>query len=163
MKEKMLNSKIEIDDKDRKIIAQLQLNARQTITEIAKKTKLPRDVVKYRIKILEQSGVIRNYHALINTSLLGFNLYAYVGFSLLNIEPEEEKEFVSYLTSQKNITYVSKTASKYDFIIGICARDYIEFNEILTNIRKRFGKIIKEFDSAPIIKDYKYDWVSDLI
>ena len=163
MKEKEPIKIVKIDDKDRKIIAQLQLDARQSISDIAKKTKLPRDVIKYRIKKLEESKVIRNYHALINTALLGFPLYSYVGFSLLNIEQEEEKEFISYLTIQKNITYVAKAAGRYDFIIGICAKDYLEFDNIVREIRKNFGKMIKEFDSVPIIQDYKYDIVSELI
>ena len=42
------------DSKDKKIIEQLQKNCRQTIAEIAKATKLRRDVVVYRIKKLEK-------------------------------------------------------------------------------------------------------------
>jgi len=51
--------RVKLDSKDKKIIEQLQKNCRQTIAEIAKVTKLPRDVVVYRIKKLEQSKIIR--------------------------------------------------------------------------------------------------------
>lgn len=152
-----------LDEKDRKIIKQLQINARQTIKEIARKTHLQREVVKYRLKKLEESKVIRNYHALIDYKKLGFNLYVYVGFVLVNTTPLEEEKFVEYLNLQKNITYVAKNSGKWDYSIGICSKDYQEFDLILREIRNGFGKIIKEFDVAPVIKDYKYDWLADLI
>ena len=58
--------KVKLDAKDKKILEQLQKNSRQTIAEIAKNTKLPRDVVVYRIKKLEQNKVIRAHHTLLN-------------------------------------------------------------------------------------------------
>ena len=46
--------KVKLDGKDKKIIEQLQKDAKQSISDIARKTKLPRDLVKYRIKKLEE-------------------------------------------------------------------------------------------------------------
>ena len=88
---------IKLDGKDKKILRELQENCRQTIAEIAKKTKLPRDVVVYRIKKLEQSKVIRQHHSSLDPQKLGYPLYVYVLFSLYNIKPELEKRFVNYL------------------------------------------------------------------
>ena len=45
-----------LDLKDRKILYQLDLNARQSNAEIAKKTRLSKDAVGYRIKKLEEQG-----------------------------------------------------------------------------------------------------------
>jgi len=154
---------MKIDDKDRKIIKQLQINARQSISQIAKKTGLPRDVVKYRIKKLEQTKLIYRYIAEINPKLLGYSLNAYVGFSLLNLEPEEENAFIGFLKANKNISYVAKTSGKWDILIGVYAKDYIELDNILRSIRLKYSKIIKDFDMAPIIDYYKYSWTSDLI
>ena len=47
--------RVKLDSKDKKILEQLQKNARLSIAEIAKNTKLPRDVVVYRIKKLEKN------------------------------------------------------------------------------------------------------------
>lgn len=160
---KETNTSYKLDEKDRKIIFQLQTNCRQTIQEISKKTRLPREVVKYRIKKLEENQVVRKYHALIDYKKLGFNLYVYVGFSLVNTSPSDEEKFILCLQSQKNISYVAKNSGKWDFSIGVCAKDYNEFDVVLREIRNKFGSIIKEFDVAPVIQDYKYDMLSDLI
>ena len=51
----------DLDLKDRKILYELDFNARQTDSEIAKKVKLSREVVNYRISRLQKNGIIRNF------------------------------------------------------------------------------------------------------
>lgn len=155
--------KVKLDSKDKKILERLQKNCRQTIVEIAKKTKLPRDVVVYRIKKLEQSKVIRAHHTFLNPQKLGYPLYVYVLFSCYNIKPEEETKFINYLKSHKQIIYVAKNSGKYDFTIGVCAKDYMDFDDIIRNIRQKFIDVIKDIESLPTIQEYKYDYMVDLI
>ena len=155
--------KVKVDVKDKKILEQLQKNARQTIAEIAKNTKLPRDVVVYRIKKLENSKVIRTHHTLLNPIKLGYPLYVYVYFSCYNIKPEEEIKLINYLKNHKQIIYVAKCSGKYDFAIGVCAKNYREYDEIIREIRQHFTDLIKDIDQTPIIQEYKYDWMVDLI
>ncbi|MBS3101846.1 Lrp/AsnC family transcriptional regulator [Candidatus Woesearchaeota archaeon] len=155
--------RIKLDGKDKKIIEQLQKNAKQSISQVARKTNLPRDVVKYRIKRLEENKIVRFYHAFLNPSKLGFPLYVYAMFSLYNIEPEEESKFVSFLRQHPNLIYVAKTSGKWDFCIGVCARDYKQFDEVLREIRKKFTGVLKDYEAMPIIQEYKYDWMADLI
>ena len=165
MKEVELNygERIKLDEKDKKIIEQLQLDCRQTIQEISKKTKLPRDVVVYRIKRMEDNKLIRQYHASLNPALLGYPLYVYVGFSLLNINPEEETKFINFLKSKKQIIYVAKNSGKWDFSIGVAAKDYNDFDKVLKEVRAEFTKVIKDYEILPVIQEYKYDYMTDLI
>lgn len=152
-----------IDGKDKKIIEELQKNARQSISDIARKTRLPRDVVKYRIKKLEEEKVVRFYHAFLNPSKLGYPLYAYVTFSLFNLEPEDEDTFISFLKQHPKIIYVAKFSGRWDFAIGVCARDYKELDDVTRDIRKKFTRFIKDFEVSPVIQEYKYDYIVDLI
>lgn len=154
---------IKLDSKDKKIIKELQENCRQSIAEISKKTQLPRDVVIYRIKKLEENKVIRQHHTSLNHDKLGYPLYVYVLFSLYNIKPEEENKFINYLKNHKQIIYVAKNSGKYDFTIGVCAKDYKEYDNILREIRHKFTDAIKDIESLPTIEEYKYDWMVDLI
>jgi len=48
----------DLDLKDRKILYELDLNCRQSNTQIGKKVGLSRKVVEYRIKKMEEEGVI---------------------------------------------------------------------------------------------------------
>ena len=155
--------KVKLDSKDKKIIEELQKNCRQTIAEIAKVTKLPRDIVVYRIKKLEQTKVIRAHHTMLNPTKLGYPLYSYVFFSSYNLKPEEETKFINYLKSRKQIIYVAKNSGEFDFTIGICAKDYMDFDNIIRDIRQRFIDVIKEIKITPVIQEYKFDYMVDLI
>lgn len=155
--------RVKLDPKDKKIIEQLQNNCRQTIAEIAKSTKLPRDVVVYRIKRLEQNKVIRAHHTLLNPAKLGYPLYSYVFFSCYNLSPEDEKKFINYLKSHNQIIYVAKNSGEFDFTIGVCAKNYIDFDEVIREVRQKFINTIKDIKITPVIQEYKYDYMVDLI
>lgn len=166
MKETFLlefGEKIKLDKKDKKIIELLQRNARISISEIARKTGIPRDSIKYRIRRLERQKVIRFYHAFLNPSKLGYPMYSYVAFTMHNMTEEKEKKFISFLNAHKNVIYVSKTSGNWDFAIGICSKNFKEFDDILRNIRLKFSNIIKEHQVSSVIQEYKYDWMVDLI
>jgi len=152
-----------IDEKDKKILLELQKNARQSISSIARKTQLPRDVVKYRIKKLEENKIILSYHAFLDHAKLGYPMYTFVLISLSNYTLDDEKKFLSYLKQNKNVVYVGTMTGNWDIGINICARDFNQFNEIMKDIRIRFSSIIKEFTIGTIIKEIKPDSTADLI
>jgi len=64
-----------LDDVDRRILHQLQLNARQTDTEIAEKVDVTSTTVRNRLDKLEDEGVIRGYHPEINYERAGYPLH----------------------------------------------------------------------------------------
>ena len=66
---------IQIDDVDRSILHQLQLNARQTDTEIAEKVDVTSTTVRNRLDKLEDGGVIRGYRPEINYEEAGYPLH----------------------------------------------------------------------------------------
>ena len=64
-----------IDDVDRSILHELQLDARQTDTEIAQKVEVTSTTVRNRLDRLEGEGVIRGYHPEIDYELAGYPLH----------------------------------------------------------------------------------------
>jgi DNA-binding Lrp family transcriptional regulator len=57
-----------MDKFDEAIIAQLRVNARESISNIAQSVSLSRSAVSERIKKLEQNGIIRGYQVLLSES-----------------------------------------------------------------------------------------------
>ncbi|WP_123537760.1 Lrp/AsnC family transcriptional regulator [Halosimplex salinum] len=64
-----------LDDVDRSILHQLQLDSRQTDTEIAEKVDVTSTTVRNRLDKLERKGVIRGYHPEINYEQAGYPLH----------------------------------------------------------------------------------------
>lgn len=152
-----------LDNKDKKILEVVNTNGRASVTEIAKRAKMPRDSVHYRLQKLIKSKVIEFFHAVIDPSKLGYPIFSYVNFVLYNLNSETEEKFFKYLESHKNVVYVAKTIGKWDCITAISAQDLKQFDEILRQIRSKFPNIIRDFETASIIKQFKYDYMVDLI
>lgn len=154
---------IRLDSKDKKILELLSKNARMPISEISRKSKIQRDSIVYRIKRLERLNVIRFYTTILNPSALGFPIYSYVHLKLHNLDESLEKEFVSFLVSNPQVTYVVKISGEWDYDITIAAKDLGNFEEVLKEIRYKFSKIIKDYSTNLILQEYKFDYLVDLL
>lgn len=73
---------IPLDKTDRKILAILQADGRLSNQEVADRVSLSPSPCLRRIKNLEQSGVIRQYVALLDPDKIGLGLLAYVNVRL---------------------------------------------------------------------------------
>lgn len=75
-----------LDDVDRRILHQLQLDARQTDTEIAEEVNVTSTTVRNRLDKLEEMGVIRGYHPEINYEEAGYPLHV---MFVCTVDPNE--------------------------------------------------------------------------
>jgi len=154
---------IKLDSKDKKILELLSQDARMSISEISKKSKIQRDSVAYRINKLEKLNVIKLYTTILNPSALGFPIYSYVHIKLHNLDESLEKQFVAFLVANPQVTYVVKISGEWDYDITIAARDLGNFDDVLKEIRYKFSKIIQNYSSDLILQEYKFDYLIDLL
>ncbi len=130
-----------MDLKDRKILYQLDLNARQSNTKIAKKVGLSKDVVNYRIKKMEESGLIRGYYSIIDFYKLGyFSVRVYL--KLASASSSKEKEIFDYLMKDKTTLYVNKTDGPFDIGIGTYVKNIYEFETFYNQFKEHFKEFI---------------------
>ena len=117
---------VKIDLKDRKILYELDLDCRQSNSQIGKKVGLGRDVVGYRIKKLEDEGVIKNYYALIDTFKLGYQVFRlYLNFQYVTSDVKEE--IIKYFVDHKNSWVVLSEKSEIDLAAIIWVKNIFEF------------------------------------
>ena len=85
-----------LDVKDKKILAQLDIDARQSNSEIGKKVRLSKEVVKYRIDNMIESGLIVRFNTVINYFKLGIVKYKlYLQLRNINAEKLEDARLQS--------------------------------------------------------------------
>lgn len=127
-----------IDLKDRKIIYELDLNARQSLTQVGKKVGLKKDVVSYRIKKMQDEGVIKNFWTAIDTFKLGYTVFRiYISFQYINQKIKDEiiKQFVEY----KNTWVVKSTRrSEVDLAVIIWVKNIYEFYQFWENVLDKY-------------------------
>ncbi|UCB58733.1 MAG: winged helix-turn-helix transcriptional regulator, partial [Thermoplasmatales archaeon] len=87
-----------LDLKDRKILYELDLNSRQSDSEIGRKVGLNKGMVNYRINRLIEKGIIRNFYTMIDASRLGYlSCRFFMKFQYDDLE--KEKEIIDYFVS----------------------------------------------------------------
>jgi Lrp/AsnC family transcriptional regulator for asnA, asnC and gidA len=115
-----------LDLKDRKILYELDLNCRQSNAQIGKKVGLKRDVIAYRIKKLENEGIIKNYYSEIDTFRLGYNVFRiYINFQYVNTDIK--KDIIQYFINYQNSWAVISIKSEIDLAVVIWVKDIFEF------------------------------------
>ncbi|RMF55719.1 Lrp/AsnC family transcriptional regulator [Candidatus Woesearchaeota archaeon] len=60
-----------LDEIDKKILYELQINSKRTTSQLAKVINAPRTTIHNRIKKLERTGVIRKYKAIVEPKKVG--------------------------------------------------------------------------------------------
>ncbi len=147
----------ELDEADKKILKELSTDARINIVDLAEKTELTRDVINYRIKKLRKEGIIFQYRCYLNLENIGMRHYKII-FRTKNLDGRTEKEIKSYVREHKKATQFLKLIGSWDMEIEIETEDEDELYKILKEIRKRFSKIIRDYDIIRIIKTNKYEY-----
>lgn len=146
-----------LNETDKKILKELSVNARINVLNLADKTNLTRDVINYRLKKLVKEKVIVNYRCYLNLENIGINQYKII-FRTKNLEEENEKKIKEFVASHKKATQFLKLIGSWDLEIEFETLDENELYEILTEIRKKFSNIIRDFDILRIVKTLKYDY-----
>lgn len=109
---------LKLDDLDREIIKLLKEDARLTISEISSKLGKPESTIHFRIKKLQERGVIEKY-----TIILGDEVKPkYMAFLVLRVEKPVIEDFL-----ERYLEYITKTLSMLPNVLAVAKskEDYI--------------------------------------
>ena len=136
---------LKLDKKDKKILCLLDLNAKMNYSELAKKVKTTKQVIRYRINRLEQAKIIKGYYAVIDHSKLGLTNYR-LNFKLRNTTPKINKEILDYLA--KKFTSIALFSGKWDLAVGINVKTISEFYTFWDDLLKKYSPYIRDYSSC---------------
>ncbi|MBN1280276.1 MAG: Lrp/AsnC family transcriptional regulator [Candidatus Thermoplasmatota archaeon] len=144
-----------IDLKDRKILYELDLDARQSLTQIGKKVGLKKDVVSYRIKRMQDEGIIKNFFTDIDTFRLGYHVFRiYINFQYVTSQMKEE--IINYFVEYKNSWVVASAKSEFDMVVVIWVRDIFEFYQFWEKTLDKYEDYFAKYAISIYIKAHVY-------
>jgi DNA-binding Lrp family transcriptional regulator len=124
---------INFDAIDLKLLSELQENGRITNVELASKVGLTAPPCLRRMRTLEQSGVIKGYHAEIDPATLGYSIMVFAMVSLKSQAEADLRAFEEHVRSLPNVRECHMLNGEIDFILKIVAHDLQSFQEFLTS------------------------------
>lgn len=133
---------MELDLINKKILGELELNSRAPISKISKKVKCSRDKVEYRIKKMEEIGIIKGYNAYVDVSKFGYKMYrVYLNFFALSKIKFES--LINILKKEEAIFWVGEVDGFTDLVFGGWFKSGKEFQDFYIKILTNFRKYLK--------------------
>lgn len=121
-----------LDEIDRRLLAELQNEGRVTNVELAQRVGLTAPPCLRRVRALEEDGVIHGYHAELDASKLGFAITVFAMVSLKSQAADALREFEEHMDTLPEVREVHMLNGEIDFILKIVSRDLQSFQEFLT-------------------------------
>ena len=135
--------KIRLDTYDKNILFELDKNSRTTATKIGKKIKKSKQFIDYRIKKLEEEGVLSKYITVIDYSKLGYKSIR-IYFKFHNITREKQDELESNLIEDKEVWWLVALEGQWDLGFAIIVRDVLDFYDYWDKIMLKYRKYINK-------------------
>ena len=117
-----------LDETDKKILFELDKNARQTLSQIGKRLRLSKQVVDYRIKNLEKNGLIKGYFSVLDIGKLGF-LDFRIFLKFYNTTPEKEREIIEYLKNNPRVGWLVSVDGYWSTNMLVWAKSMIDLQD----------------------------------
>jgi Lrp/AsnC family leucine-responsive transcriptional regulator len=124
----------QLDDTDRRILDELRRNARATLGDIGTRVGLSPPAVKRRIDAMEAARVIRGYTVVVDPSVLGHTVEAYVELRFVGNAPVGVIESISADVPEIQALYT--VAGDPDALAYIRARDLDDLKHVVDAIRR---------------------------
>ena len=132
-----------LDTKNKKILSELELNARIPYSILARKVGISKQVAKYRVEKLEKDEIIQGYNAIIDVNKVAKTIYL-VYFKLIKMSSDEEKKWIKDLNQNVRVALTAKNAGEWDLTVVIICKNNQELDSIIKNITRGKSKNIKE-------------------
>jgi DNA-binding Lrp family transcriptional regulator len=136
-------------EKELIIISALRENARYSLTDMSKKTRIPVSTIYDKLKTY-RGELIKKYTSIIDFNKLGFNARANV---LLKVPNDKVELLKSYLLNHGSVNSLSKVNNGYNFFIEVIFRNLMELEAFLENLEIKHS--ISEKQVFYVIEDLR--------
>ena len=120
-----------LDAIDVRILAELQPNARLSITKLADRVALTTTPCARRVRLLEQAGYIGGYVTLLEQRAVGLPVTAFAEVRLTRERQEEVAAFESSVRGYPEVMECWAMSGGYDYLLRVVTADLRAYNRFL--------------------------------
>ena len=128
-----------IDPTDLRILKELQSNARISIAALAKRVSLTPTPCARRVQQLEAAGFIKGYVTLLDQTLLGLPVNAFVEVRLVREGKKEMAEFESAVSRYPEVVECWAMSGGYDYLLRVVTENLDGYNRFLRDRLMNLG------------------------
>ena len=122
---------IKLDQIDRKVLEILQTNAKITNAQLSKEIGLSPAPTLERVKKLEQSGIIKSYHAQLEPEKVGLGVSTFVQISLVGHRKAVTESFVEKFRAIPEVIECHHITGTGDFLLRVISKDISTYQKLM--------------------------------
>jgi Lrp/AsnC family leucine-responsive transcriptional regulator len=137
--------KCELDAIDRRIVTELQTNARLSNIELAEKVGLSPSPCLRRVKRLERDGYIDGYRATLGRARIGLGFSVFVGVKINGHANADAQHFEQAVIEMPEVIACHLVSGEADYILEVVVPDLEDYQRFL------IGKLL----NLPIVREVR--------
>ena len=125
--------KPKLDRTDLKILEKLQDDGRITNLKLAKHAGISAPPCLRRVRALEESGVIKGYHADLHSSSLGYEITVFVLVKLKSQNDSHLRQFEEFVQAEPMVRECHMLTGDMDFLLRVTSKNWENYQKYLSD------------------------------
>ncbi len=126
-----------LDDIDRRLLAELQLDASDSLEKLGERVGLSRNACWNRVRRLEDAGILKARVALVDPAKINLGLSVFIAVKTNEHDQAWSDAFASATRAIPEIQGVYRTSGDLDYIIHARVPDMAAYDALYQNLIKR--------------------------
>ena len=133
----MKGIKMTLDDIDRRILAELQLDASESLEKLGERVGLSRNACWNRVRRLEEAGILKARVALVDADKVNLGLSVFIAVKTNEHDQAWAEAFAKATRAFPEIQGVYRTSGDLDYIIRARVPDMAAYDALYQNLIKK--------------------------
>jgi len=142
---------VQLDRLDRRILHELQQDARLSNAMLAGRVGLSESACLRRVKLLEQARVIERYSAVLNAPRLGITVSFIIRITLRGQTDQDLGAFEQAVARVPEVTECDLTTGESDYVLRVVARDAQDFERLHSKVLTKLPGVAR-VDSSFVLR-----------
>ncbi|MFE2183002.1 Lrp/AsnC family transcriptional regulator [Streptomyces sp. NPDC059455] len=145
-----------MDALDRKILTELQMDGRLTVTELAARMRLSVSPCHRRLRDLEREGAIRGYRAIVDPAAVGLNFEALVFATLGWEDADTVTDFEAAVSAIPHVIQAQRLFGEPDYLLRVATTDLAAYQQLYDEQLARLPGV-QRLNSTLVMKHVVHD------
>ena len=126
-----------MDEIDRQLLDELQNDCKRSLKEIGAAVGMSAPSVMERVRKLENAGIIKGYHALLDARKLGLDISAFIGVSIS--DPDLLEAFETWIDSVDQVLECHHVTGGFTLVLKVKTPNTESLEQLISRIRSMDG------------------------
>jgi len=147
---------MKLDRADRRILRELQLDGKLSNAALAQRVGLSESACLRRVRLLESSGVIERYTAVLNAPRVGVTVSFIIRITLRAQTDQDLGAFERAIRAVPQVMECDLTTGESDYVLRVVARDAEDFERLHSKVLTKLpgvARVDSSFVLRPVVRN----------